>query len=104
MNLGKLFTHRAKPLESTLYLPSEEECERLREKIKLSPREMQVARGILDDSTEFAIAQDLGISPHTVHTHIKRVYNKLGVKTRVQLTIHILMTHFEMILESRMEA
>jgi len=61
---------------------------------------MQIVCGILRDSTDFAIASDLGISQHTVNTYIRRVYQKLGVNTRVQLTIHILKTHFAMELDS----
>jgi DNA-binding CsgD family transcriptional regulator len=31
------------------------------------------------------IADHLGISPHTVHTHIERLYRKVGVASRVSL-------------------
>src|SRR5262245_10012899 len=37
----------------------------------LTRRELQVVCGIFDDRTELAIAADLGISVHTVHTHIE---------------------------------
>ena len=36
--------------------------------LKLSPREKQVVRHVFDDLKEAAIADRLGISPHTVHT------------------------------------
>ena len=42
-------------------------------------RELQLVRGMFDDRTDFAIADDLGISPHTVHTHCQRSYRKLEV-------------------------
>ena len=32
---------------------------------------------------------NLGISPHTVHTHLERLYRKLGVGSRVALTTKI---------------
>jgi len=44
-------------------------------------------RAVFDDRTEFAIAADLGISPHTVHTHFRRLHKKLGAITRVQLVL-----------------
>jgi DNA-binding CsgD family transcriptional regulator len=58
--------------------------------LALSPRELQILRGILDDHTEFAIAVDLGISPHTVHTHVDRVHRKLGVVDRVTLVLRVM--------------
>jgi DNA-binding CsgD family transcriptional regulator len=55
----------------------------------LSQREREIVRGVFDDQTEFAIAADLGISPHTVHTHFERLHQKLGVADRVQLVLCI---------------
>ncbi len=57
--------------------------------LKLSRRELEIARGVFDDRTEFAIAADLGISAHTVHTHFERLYRKLGVKGRVELILRV---------------
>ena len=57
--------------------------------LRLSPRELQILRGIFEDHTEFAIAVDLGISPHTVHTHIDRLHRKLGVVDRVTLILRV---------------
>ncbi|HUI06578.1 MAG TPA: helix-turn-helix transcriptional regulator [Verrucomicrobiae bacterium] len=58
--------------------------------LRLSSRELQILRGIFDDHTEFAIAVDLGISPHTVHTHIDRIHRKLGVVDRVTLILRVM--------------
>ncbi len=57
--------------------------------LKLSRRELEITRGVFDDHTEFAIAADLGISAHTVHTHFERLYRKLGVKGRVELILRV---------------
>lgn len=57
--------------------------------LKLSGRELQIARAVFDDRTEFAIAAELGMSPHTVHTHLKRLHRKLGVVDRVQLILRM---------------
>jgi len=43
----------------------------------LSGRERQVLRCLEDGQTYKEIAAELGVSPHTVHTHIKRIYEKL---------------------------
>ena len=58
--------------------------------LKLSRRELQIVRGVFDDRTEFAIAAELGISPHTVHTHFERLHRKLGVTDRVALVLRVM--------------
>jgi DNA-binding CsgD family transcriptional regulator len=58
--------------------------------LTLSPRELQIVRGVFDDRTEFALAADLGISPHTVHTHIERLHQKLSGTDRVELVVLIM--------------
>jgi len=58
--------------------------------LRLSPRELQILRGIFDDHTEFAIAVDLAISPHTVHTYVDRLHHKLGVVDRVTLVLRVM--------------
>jgi ATP/maltotriose-dependent transcriptional regulator MalT len=57
--------------------------------LKLSGRELQIVRGVFDDCTELAIAGDLHVSPHTVHTHIDRLHHKLAVADRVELVLRI---------------
>ena len=57
--------------------------------LALSNRELEILRGVFDDCTESAIAASLGISPHTVHTHLNRLHHKLGVVDRVQLVLRI---------------
>src|SRR5262245_45001984 len=55
--------------------------------LRLTRRELEIVRGVFDDSTELAIALDLGISPHTVHTHIERLRRKLAVVDRATLIL-----------------
>jgi DNA-binding NarL/FixJ family response regulator len=50
---------------------------------KLSPRELYVAQAIFHDGQERAIAQRLRIALCTVHSHIQRLYKKLGVSGHV---------------------
>ena len=68
---------------------SEQAWSEIARSLRLSPRELQILRGIFDDHTEFAIAVDLGISPHTVHTHIDRLHRKLAVVDRVTLILRV---------------
>jgi DNA-binding CsgD family transcriptional regulator len=55
----------------------------------LSPRELEITRGVFDNLTEGAIAGNLRISQHTTHTHLRRLFAKLGVTTRTELVIRI---------------
>ncbi|MCG8467090.1 MAG: response regulator transcription factor [Gemmatimonadetes bacterium] len=48
----------------------------------LSPREIELLQQIVLGHTEAAIAERLGISPHTVRTHVKNIYKKLQVHSR----------------------
>lgn len=66
-----------------------EVCSRLR----LSDRELEVVVGVFDDLKEAAIASRLGISAHTVHTHLERLYRKLGVNGRGRMIIEVLAEH-----------
>ena len=45
----------------------------------VSPREVDVLRLIARGHTYAQIASRLGVSVHTVGTHVKKVYRKLGV-------------------------
>jgi len=57
--------------------------------LRLSGRELQIVRGVFDDRTEFAIANNLHLSPHTVHTHCERLYHKLAVTDRVKFVLRV---------------
>jgi DNA-binding CsgD family transcriptional regulator len=57
--------------------------------LNLSGRELEIIHGVFNDCTESAIAADLGISPHTVHTHLNRLHRKLAVVDRLQLVTRI---------------
>ena len=61
--------------------------------LKLSPRELQIVRCLFDDDTEAAIALRLGISSHTVHTYLERLYRKVGVSSRVALVVRVFGEH-----------
>lgn len=50
----------------------------------LSERELEVMDLLADGRTSAAIADDLILSPHTVRTHVKNIYRKLRVHSRVE--------------------
>lgn len=48
----------------------------------LSSRERELLEHVVRGETEAEIAARLGISPHTVRTHVKNIYRKLRVRSR----------------------
>jgi DNA-binding CsgD family transcriptional regulator len=50
--------------------------------LKLSARELEIARMIADDLSDKEIAWRLGVEISTVRTHLKRIFAKLGVRRR----------------------
>jgi DNA-binding CsgD family transcriptional regulator len=55
----------------------------------LSPRECGIVRAVFDGASEKDTARDLGLSPHTVHTYLWRVYRKLHVQSREELLVRV---------------
>jgi DNA-binding CsgD family transcriptional regulator len=53
----------------------------------LTPTELRVVDLISAGHTNRSAAAELGVSPNTVNTHLRAVFRKLDVKSRVQLTI-----------------
>jgi DNA-binding CsgD family transcriptional regulator len=51
------------------------------EVVRLTPRESDVIRLIALGCTYVQVANRLGVSPHTVASHIKNAYRKLGVRS-----------------------
>ncbi len=51
----------------------------------LSKREMEVVRSLAEGLTNREIADRLGLSQHTIKNYLFRVYDKLGVSSRLEL-------------------
>ncbi len=50
--------------------------------LDLTPRETEVLRGLVGDTTETELAEQLFVSPHTLRSHVKNIYSKLHVRSR----------------------
>ena len=58
----------------------------------LSKREMDVVRSLAEGLTNREIAERLGLSQHTIKNYLFRVYDKLGVSSRLEL-LFMTLTH-----------
>jgi DNA-binding CsgD family transcriptional regulator len=54
---------------------------------------LEITKRVFDDLKENQIAAELKISPHTVHTHLGRIYRKVGVSGRAHLTVVLADSH-----------
>jgi DNA-binding CsgD family transcriptional regulator len=61
--------------------------------LDLSRRQMEILMAVFDDEKELVIAERLEISQHTVHSHMERMYQKLGVHSRLDL-VRLTMAQF----------
>ncbi|HLX22583.1 MAG TPA: helix-turn-helix transcriptional regulator [Usitatibacter sp.] len=57
-------------------------CQPSLEDVPLTAREREVFQWLARGKTDKDIAEILAISPRTVHKHLQRIYEKLGVETR----------------------
>lgn len=54
----------------------------------LTPRERQVIAAIVDGASNKDIGRQFGLSEQTVKNHLSRVFDKLGVSTRLELALY----------------
>jgi DNA-binding CsgD family transcriptional regulator len=64
-----------------------------RAELPLTAREREVLRWVAAGKTDRDIAAILTISPRTVHKHLQRIYEKLGVETRTAAAMRALASH-----------
>jgi len=64
--------------------------------LQLSDRELEILQCIFDDLTDGAIGIELSISGHTVHSHLQRLYHKLGVASRCALMVRVFGEHLSL--------
>lgn len=57
------------------------------ERAALTPREAEVLRLIAEGADNAAIGDALSISPHTVKQYVANIFEKLGVRSRVQAAV-----------------
>jgi DNA-binding NarL/FixJ family response regulator len=84
-------------IDPEMTLPVLRELRRLSEQLStlhgpkdpLTDRERQVAERVARGNSDDQIAGELGLSPHTVRVHIKRIRHKLSLPNRAALAAYI---------------
>lgn len=88
--------HRSGRITTSVAAPASV-CPRLNERhwhaivdsLRFTEREREVVWCLLQGKGQASIAESLRISSHTVHTHLDRLYRKLGVGGRFDLILRV---------------
>lgn len=78
---GKAVIH---PQLTRAFIEEVQLAEKRVESPPLSRREKEILQKVAYGATTKEVAHDLGISPHTVKTHLERIFEKLGANDRAQ--------------------
>ena len=54
----------------------------------LTPREEQVVALVADGLTNRQVAEELGLSEHTIKKYLLRIFDKVGTSSRVELVLY----------------
>ncbi|MGZ4108649.1 MAG: response regulator [Actinomycetota bacterium] len=78
---GKAVIH---PQLTRAFIEEVQTAEKRGDAAALSRREKEILQKVAYGATTKEVAHDLGISPHTVKTHLERIFEKLGANDRAQ--------------------
>jgi DNA-binding NarL/FixJ family response regulator len=93
--------HRGEPLHRpdevhealrTLRSRTEHDRDLERRAERLTPRELQILERMAGGATSEAIAEDLGMSRHTLRTHVQNILTKLAVHSKTEAVVAAIRT------------
>ena len=71
--------------------PEPDEIERANAALQsLTRSQRRIATQLMTGGTEKEVARELSLSVHTVHTHIRAIYGRLGVHSRSELLLRLM--------------
>jgi DNA-binding NarL/FixJ family response regulator len=88
--------HRGEPLNTTeavesslreLRQQSTKDQEMVRRLDRLTPRELEIVRRLAEGQSTDRIAQELGLSKHTLRTHTQNILTKLAVHSKLEAIV-----------------
>ena len=82
-------------------LLSGDDWEKTVRRLRLSVREGEVIRCLIAEQKDRVIAVQLGISTHTVRSHLERIFRKLSVHTRTGVVVAVLSEALKIVGESQ---
>ena len=62
----------------------------------LTPRQIQICKYVCQGQADKNIAATLGITMDTVRMHLREIFRKLGVQSRVKLVVALVLTNREL--------
>lgn len=65
----------------------------IQRELGLTNRELDIVQCFFGGMQEFEVASSLGISTHTVHTHLGRIYRKLSVRSYPAMLLRVFATY-----------
>ncbi len=71
---------------------TDREKQDLQSTMALTPREFEVALCVLDGMSNQRAAVALGMSRHTFDSHMRRIFDKLGVRNRASVVSQLFVT------------
>lgn len=75
----------------TLFNPTQWSA--IRSHFGLTPRQSQICKYICQGQADKNIATELGITLDTVRMHLREIFRKLGVQSRVKLVVKLVITN-----------
>ncbi len=75
------------PIVARYVIEEFQEVKSNRDPSALTKREKDVLQGVASGLSERKLAEELQVSPHTIHTHIKKIYRKLQVSSRAEAVL-----------------